>query len=870
VRVGGRLIAFGPFEWDEDLRLLHENGLPVRMADRLLHLLSILLERPGQLVPQDELISKVWPDEGTDAANLRAHVSALRKVLGDGRPGASYISNEHGRGYGFVASIAESTGNSPIVAIKTADAFPKQVVRPVGRETLIADVLAAADANRLVTLVGSGGIGKSTVAIAVAERHGYSDVAHFVDLSLISTCQSVTQVVAMAVGLGKVASPEELAALLRPRRMLLLLDNCDHVVEGTATLVQALLSAAPSLRVLVTSREPLRAAGERVFRLGGLNLPDVDDLPIREAAGFPAIQLFLERAAASSHGVTVLESDLPKVIHLCRRLDGVPLAIELAAARVDTLGIQEMSRGIDIYLLHAQGRRTAVARHRNLVALLDWSYESLLPEEKHVLCHVAVFCGAFGLEEAIAVSSTNEVCADDVTFALASLAAKSLLNADVSKGAAQYRLSEITRTYSFGKFASEDCRKETSRRHAQHFTVVMQNAPDDFLTMEPAAWSDLYGHHVADVTAALKWAFSSEGNDLIAATLTVASAPFAQLLGLFDEYRTLFYQAMQRMANIGPNVSADTLSLGISLNSELTQMGETGGTLQARQAAVSLLEMTGLETPEGIYSEWGDAFLHGNYPAAKEAADRMARMADNLDIDSLRVAALRLKAQTLHFDGDQVAARSVALKVLDSAFENLPFSKISHRVSMKIVLARIAFLEGDNDLACRLSEEVVARAREQHATALCLALTMAAIPIALWCGLVGQAEPLVELALGVATRNKYAYWGQLATNLGDAISFMRGRFVHSSFGRLVDEDDALRNVKMSDMLPTFDDRFLSATAVRRVETGISGWNAPEIFRIKALRLARTNPDKAASLLTKALRLAETQGAVAWIRRIELS
>jgi predicted ATPase/DNA-binding winged helix-turn-helix (wHTH) protein len=869
VRVGGRLVAFGPFEWDDEQRLLYQNGMPVRMSDRLLTLLGILLDRPGRLISQDELLSRAWPDEMTDAANLRAHMSALKKILGDGRAGSRYIINEHGRGYGFVGTAA-STATEGVRQSKSA-IFPLHVTSPVGREELIADISAALTTERLVTITGSGGTGKSTVAIAVAQRSPQVDEVRFVDLSILSEATSVTPNVAMALGLENVSNPVELAALLRTKRILLLLDSCDHVVEGVAALVEALLSTVQSLRILITSREPLRAPGERVFRLGGLGLPEKDQLTTAQAARYPAVQLFLERAAASSPGFFLSDRETPELIKLCRRLDGLPLAIELAAARIDILGLQEMSGGADARpILHAQGRRTAVARHRTLLALLDWSFQTLSPAEKHVLCHVSVFRARFGLEEAIAVSVTEHWSPDDITFALATLAAKSLLNVDVSNGAAQYRLFEITRSYASDKFTSDRCRNETNRRHAKHFATLMESAQDDLLTLEPAAWSRRYGRFVGDVTAALEWAFSPDGDDVIATTLTLVSAPFAQLLGLFDEYRERFGMALERIGKIGPEVDSSALALGIALNMELAQIGDTLGFQQAREAARELYERTGQETLEGVYSEWGDAFTKGDYPLASRAADRLAKIADDIASEAYRVAAMRLTAQTLHFQGRHAESKRLALLVLDSPFENLPFSKISHKVSMRIILARIAFLEGEEDAAMELSSRVVDRAREQHPSALLHALTIAAIPVALWCGLVNQAEPLVELALGVAARHKNAYWGQLASNLGDAISFKRGRFVASSFGRLVDEDDTMRNVKMSDMLPTFDERFLSMSAIQRVENGVSGWNAPEILRIKALRIAKENPAESTFLLIKASRLAEKQGAMAWKRRIELS
>lgn len=864
----GRLIGFGPFEWDEEERLLIQDGLPLRIGDRLLDLLAILLEAPGRVVSQDELISRAWPGVGTDAANLRAHMSSLRRHLGNGDINARYIANEHGRGYSFVATIRADSGPAISSAgVPPSRGLPPQIEPPIGRDDFMATVITALETARLVTIVGMGGSGKSTVAINAAGQ-GSSPSINYVDLSSLFDGQTVIDGVTRAFGLAAVARSRELAQQLVTQRALLLLDNCDRVIEQTADVVEALLTTAPHIRILTTSREPLRVPGERVFRLPGLDVPHVDAMSEEEARKFSAVQLFLERAAASSRGFSLLASDTGELIRLCRKLDGNPLAIELLATRTDVLGLRELNgRDGARSILDTPGRRTAVARHRTLSTLLDWSFEGLSPYEKQVFADVSVFRGRFGLDHAIAIAADHNTAAPDVAVALADLAAKSFVGADVSNGLARYSLSEILRTYASGKFASDRRRYRANRLHAELLLDLMRNAPTDLLAMDAATWARHYGDLVDDVLAALEWAFSPGGDDEIAARLTVASAPFAQHFELFEEYRGRLYQAMERLGHIGPGASPDALSLGLSLSAELTQLGETAAYDRARNAALEWRERTGTETPEAIYSEWGDAFVRGDYPTATVAADRMTELARTLDSEALRITAMRFKAQTLHFEGYQDDAKELAQAVVDSPFENLPFSKISHKVSMKIILARVAFLQGRNDEAQALNAELVARARE-HASSLCLALTMCAVPLALWLGLLDQAEPLTEAALGIAIRNKYAYWGRLASNLGDAISYMRGRFTPTSFGTLVDEDDELRDVSISDMLPTFDDRFLSSNAIKRVECGVVGWNAPEILRIKASRLYSTDRARADRLLEQALRQAEMQGAVAWKRRIE--
>jgi len=868
LKVTGRLLGFGPFEWDEDERLLYQDGQPLRMGERLSDLLAILLETPGRLISQDELISRGWPAVGTDAANLRAHMSSLRRLLGDSNLTAHYISNEHGRGYSFVAPIrAERESVVAFLEAAPAGGLPPLIEPPIGRHDFVAGTKTASETWRLVTIVGAGGSGKSTVAISAASS-GNGPPINYLDLSTLSATEPVVSAVGKAFGHDAVCNSRELGQLLLHQRALLVLDNCDRVIESTAAVVEALLTSAQHIRILTTSREPLRVPGERVLRLPGLEVPSVDDLLEVDAMRFSALRLFLERAAASSQSFSLSECDTSELIRLCRKLDGNPFAIELLATRVDVLGLRELNGESGTRtILETPGRRTAVARHRTLKTLLDWTFETLSSSEKQVFADVSVFRSGFGIDEAIAVAAGEDMTPADVAVSVADLAAKSFLLAEVRDRVTRYRLSEIMRTYAMAKFSSDQRRRRTSRLHADLLLRSMGNAPTDLLSMDTVTWAGHYGHLVEDVLAALEWAFSSEGDDEIAAKLTVASAPFAQHFELFEEYRDRLYEAMDRLGHIGPAASPEILALGLSLNAELTQLGETAGYDRARNAALEWRERTGSETPEAIYSEWGDAFVRGDYPTATVAADRMTELARTLDSEALRVAAMRIKAQTLHFVGHQSDAKELAQAVVDSPFENLPFSKISHKVSMKIILARVAFLQGRDDEAQALNAELLARARE-HASSLCLALTMCAVPLALWLGLLDRAEPLTETALGIAIRNKYAYWGRLASNLGDAISYMRGRFTPSSFGTLVDEDDELRDVSVSDMLPTFDDRFLSSNALMRVETGIVGWNAPEILRIRASRLYTTDQASAVRLFEQALRQAETQGAVAWKRRIE--
>jgi DNA-binding winged helix-turn-helix (wHTH) protein len=330
-------------------RLLLEGDKPVRLGSRALDILVALVERVGRVVSREELSALVWPNLFIEESNLRIQVSALRRALGDGQAGNRYIATVPGRGYEFVAAIsitemAQTSAPSPAAGSATArHNLPVAFTRMIGRADIVVALAARLQQEPLLTIVGPGGIGKTTVALGVAETivAAFEDGVWLVDLSRLGDPGLVAAEVAAVLGL-EIASEQPLAGLiaaLRAKRMLLLFDNCEHVIEATAALAEGIISDATGVRILATSREPLRVAGERLYRLPPLaNPPASSGVTAAEALYFPAVQLFVERAAAVSAAFELRDADAPLVVDICRRLDGLPLAIEFAASRIDVLG----------------------------------------------------------------------------------------------------------------------------------------------------------------------------------------------------------------------------------------------------------------------------------------------------------------------------------------------------------------------------------------------------------------------------------------------------------------------------------------------------------------------------------------------------
>src|SRR5271168_685299 len=343
----GRAIAFGPFRLFVAQRLLLEGDTPARLGNRAFDILTALVERAGEIVGKQELIARVWQKTFVEEANLKIQVSALRRALGDGQGGRRFVATIPGRGYSFVAPIWFVERPQAAIPAATmhvgAHNLPYAATRMIGREEAMAALASRLSSGRFVTIVGPGGIGKTTVALAVAERliGSYGDGVWLVDLAPLGDPRLVPSAVATVLGLGiRTENPlPSLIAGLRDRRLLLVLDTCEHVIDAAAGLAMAVLDSAPRVNILLTSRERLKVAGEGEYRLGPLSNPQPSPrLTAAEASAFPAVQLFVERVSAIVEDFALTDTTAQPVVEICRRLDGLPLAIEFAAPQVAALG----------------------------------------------------------------------------------------------------------------------------------------------------------------------------------------------------------------------------------------------------------------------------------------------------------------------------------------------------------------------------------------------------------------------------------------------------------------------------------------------------------------------------------------------------
>lgn len=475
------VLAFHSFRFFPARRMLYEDDRPLRLGSRAIDILHVLLERAGETVTKDQLIARAWPNTVVEEGNLRVHVAALRKTLGE-----RHIENVVGRGYCFITpvvrggAVAEeaqvahaalrAAGHSEAAPSNTvylpqSDGLPPSATRIFGREQTVAALRQQLSERRFVTIVGTGGMGKTTAALAAAEgmQGQWRQGTVFVDLAPLTRADQVPRALAAALVMERPAAMDTAAivAALHSHHLLLILDSCEHVLEAVSLLAEQILHGAPGVRLLATSREPLRAEGEWVHRLPALELPpepQPDDgqppLTMAQAMAYPAVQLFAERVQASAAGLALGDQEAPQIADICRRLDGIPLAIELAAARVELLGIRGLVARLDdcCYLLKG-GRRTAKVRHRTLEATLDWSYDLLGEGERSLLHRLSVFRRRFSLEEALTIGADSREGLEEAMDALSSLVSKSMLATVADTGAARYRMLETTRSYAAAKLA---------------------------------------------------------------------------------------------------------------------------------------------------------------------------------------------------------------------------------------------------------------------------------------------------------------------------------------------------------------------------------------------------------------------------------
>src|SRR6202045_3037222 len=762
------VLSFGPFSLFGAERLLKKGDEPVPLGGRALDILIALAERAGEIVTRHALISTVWPDVTVEEANLRFQMAALRKALGDGRDGARYISNISGRGYCFVAPVTRSGAEQlvPVTGIATSERvqkLPPRLARMVGRDDTVRALTQQLQMWRFVSIVGPGGVGKTTVAISVAHAliDGFHGAVFFIDLAALTDPQLVPTAIASALGL-MVQTQDPVVGLLAfigDRKILLVLDSCEHVISVAAALAERVVSETPQAHVLATSREALRVEGEHVHRLYSLDCPPEDaGLTAMEALRYPAVQLFMERAAASGYGAELSDIDAPIVARSCRRLDGLALAIELAAGRVGSLGIRGTAELLDSrFGLLWHGRRTALPRHQTLNAMLEWSYSLLSEREKMVLCRLSVFVGGFTLQAAGFIASETEVDETDVIDTVASLVAKSLISTAVINETTYYRLLDTTPAYAAAKLASRREADRIARRHAIFYSKFLER---DEIIQSLFGEHDLSGYalHIGNVRAALGWALSDHGDAPVGIQLATWAAPLFIRLSLFEECRGWCKRALAALDDASRGTRQEMiLQEAMALSSMLTR-GHSDRVRAAIERGLALAETFQDRKRQLRLLSGLNLFLHrlGDLRDAMAVAERGGAIAQAAKLPTGPGWAEGRVGITHPFLGNQAAAQlhlehGMALAVeLDTLSVN--FFGLDQRIRALVGLARTLWLRGFSDRALRIVQKAIHEAASRHhPVPICVSLVYASM-LQLWTGDLLKAGDLIEQLIVYAGR----------------------------------------------------------------------------------------------------------------------
>jgi predicted ATPase/DNA-binding winged helix-turn-helix (wHTH) protein len=585
-RIHGDL-KFGPFELSVTERVLWRDGEVLPLGSRALDILIYLSDRRGEVISKQELIDHVWSDVTVEEGSLRVHVAAVRKALRDGQFGNRYIANIKGRGYSFVGTVVPLAANteSRNARFRHRGRLPVRQVMMIGREAAVDEVSDKLRNERFVTLLGPGGVGKTTIALAAgrAVAEAFGGEVHFVDLGSLSDPRQVAGAVATSLGAAlKSEDPDqELVDLVRSRKLLIILDSCEHVIETVALLAEQLYQEAEQVYLLTTSRELLKVEGEHCCRVLPLACPpDGSEQTADAVLRYPAVQLFVRRVAARAGSFVLTDEEASSVAEICRNLDGIPLAIELAAGQVTALGLKNTaSRLVSRLELLKLSHRTAVPRHRTLKATMDWSYDLLSDAERIVLRGAAAFVGHFTVEGARYVARELDADAGEILDTIAGLVEKSLIATRIEETQAQYRLLDTTRAYAFEKLLEHADVDVVLRRHAEYIAGCLESqrvapfAPakaenaaaranpsgnirpvperprDNSQIAKGRAAASTHFSQLGNIRAALEWSFGPNGDDEIATRLAAASTQLFLELSQLTECRTWAEWAIARLGD---------------------------------------------------------------------------------------------------------------------------------------------------------------------------------------------------------------------------------------------------------------------------------------------------------------------------------
>ena len=894
-------------EWEVDLarRELRARGVPVPIGGRAFEIIEVLVQSAGELVTKNDLSARIWPGAIVEDNTLQFHISAIRKALGSDR---GILKTASGRGYRLLGAWTSRESTSSVDSMDLepmrSPAEPFQTNLPaaaselVGRTNAVQHLRGLLSAYRVVTLTGPGGIGKTRLAFEVARGlfPSFQGDVRLVELVSLSDPGLVPSAVAGGLSLklgGDEISAESVARAIGAQRLLLVLDNCEHVIDAAARLAETIVRMCPRTTILATSREILKIEGEYVYRVPPLDVPSQHEEP-DDILGRSAVQLFIATTRAVHSDFSPNGENLPAIAAICRRLDGIPLAIDFAATRVATLGLQQVAASLNDHLgMLTSGRRTALPRHQTLRATLDWSYELLPEPERLLMRRLAVFAGDFTAEAASLVAADDEIAVSDVVCSLANLVTKSLVTLEAGGTIAHHRLHETTRVYALEKLAESGEFEQVARRHADYYRRLFERSEIELETSPAPTWLTRYGRQIGQVRAALDWAFSPTGAAEVGVALTVAAVPLWVHLSLMEECRGRVEQALS-----GPAESRDArrnMQLYAALGAALfLTKGSCPEMVAAWTSAFEIAESLD-DADYRLRALWGlfiDRITSSSYRAALAVAEKFCTYAAKTTDPADGPIGDRLVGLALLTLGDQEGARRHIERMLGHYVARRSHIIRFHYDQRLLALSHhslILWLQGFADQAMRSVEcHVVDPRTSDHPVSLAAALLQSASPVALFVGDLTLAERYVKAHMDLSARHALELWNLAGRCFGGVLLVKRGEIgtglelLRTAFSRipqnafsllytlfLAEIADALgRDAKAAEGLSIIDE------ALARSERNEERWCVAELLRIKGELILREGAPQAATAaeehFLRSLDWARRQGALSWELRTSTS
>lgn len=882
------IVEFGPFRLYTAGRLLQRNGVTVKLGSRPLDLLIALVRRAGDVLSRRELIARAWAGLVVDEANLRVNISTLRKHLDDGIDGARYIVNLPGRGYSFVAPVTRTrTEPSPTgPALTSEHALPAPLARLVGRDASIRVLSQMLTEHRFVSIIGPGGMGKTTVAIAVAHTmlDAFDGAVYYIDLASVTDASLVPTLLASALSLDvSVQDPKPcILAFFSARRALLVLDNCEHIIDEIACLTEWLYRSAPRTHLLATSREILRVEGEYVHLLPPLDVPPMgQDLTAVEAMTFPAVQLFMDRVAASGTSEQLTNDTARLVVEICRKMDGIALAIELAASRVRSHGLRGTAELIDNrFDLLWQGRRTAPPRHQTLHAMLDWSYNLLSEDERRVLYRLSVFVAPFPLVAAQWVASDASMPQAHVAIIIANLIDKSLISPLIIKGSGQLRLLDSTRAYATPKLAQSGESDAVSRRLAEYLVARLTPATGYQQTWQPTDHDGSTGYNIRP---ALTWAFSKTGDGELGARLTALAAPHLLKLFLLEECHHWCKAALRHLGSYQGTTTHLILQEAFAISTLFTQPNRDETSVSIESAIELARTLEDHERELGLLAGLHIFMTHvGQFEEAVDISWRSIELARKVGSPEGIVMAEWMLGCAYHLAGDQVRALEHTQKGFKYAAAHgavkVDLFGFPHRTRALNVLARALWLNGAVDRAAQIAHQAVEEAElNERPVGIFVALVFSAT-VFLWRGDIDASERLVNQLTEHLNRHSLGPRSALGPALSGEVALLRGDFrlaadlLREGLGTLYTQRLFLLTTALSQSMAvallecgeTVEAEAMILVALERAQARNGSFDMPELLRTRAevgMACGHLTSNEAQALLRTAMEMANRQGAL---------